>query len=239
MVHENIRIDLTNDMDPSKKLGNLILWDKMTKTEGAKIVSGLEKAHKILFKKPKSGRKKINLKKQKHWALHLKKFKILMLLFFKIYFFPYHLFLKLFSMKSGLGPKPPPHNCFKSSLTVFFCQPWRSTSLVMASNGYICLRFAKNPGTTVAVAGQTLCSISSWWWGWGLLTMVMCYMDELLLKPSLMFSYCCSIENHFNQPSLLAVIIDFLYSLQREVYKSLPAGVLFFGKFSYISNKEL
>ena len=28
MVHENFRIVLTNDMDPSKKLGNPILWVK-------------------------------------------------------------------------------------------------------------------------------------------------------------------------------------------------------------------
>ena len=26
MVHETIHIDLTNDMDPSKRLGNPILW---------------------------------------------------------------------------------------------------------------------------------------------------------------------------------------------------------------------
>ena len=31
MVHENICIDLTNDMDPSKKLGNPILWVKNDK----------------------------------------------------------------------------------------------------------------------------------------------------------------------------------------------------------------
>ena len=28
MVHENVRIYLMNDMDPSKKLGNPILWVK-------------------------------------------------------------------------------------------------------------------------------------------------------------------------------------------------------------------
>ena len=28
MVHENVCMDLTNDMDPSKKLGNPILWVK-------------------------------------------------------------------------------------------------------------------------------------------------------------------------------------------------------------------
>ena len=31
MVHENICIDLTNDMDPSQKLGNPILWVKNDK----------------------------------------------------------------------------------------------------------------------------------------------------------------------------------------------------------------
>ena len=31
MVHENVCIDLTNDMDPSKKLGNPILWVKNNK----------------------------------------------------------------------------------------------------------------------------------------------------------------------------------------------------------------
>ena len=60
MVHENIHIDLTNYMDPSKKLGNPILWVK-----NAKIVSRLEKAHNILFKNQKVVGKK-NLKKQKH-----------------------------------------------------------------------------------------------------------------------------------------------------------------------------
>ena len=40
---------------------------KMTKTEGAKIVSRLEKVHHILFKNQKVvGKKKKNLKKQKH-----------------------------------------------------------------------------------------------------------------------------------------------------------------------------
>ena len=42
---------------------------------------------------------------------------------------------------------------------------------------------------------------------------------------------------NFIQPSFLAVIIDCLYSLLREVYKSLPAGVLFLASFLHFQHK--
>ena len=47
MVHENICIDLMNYMDPSKNWGSPFCGLKITKTEHAKIVSGLEKTHNI------------------------------------------------------------------------------------------------------------------------------------------------------------------------------------------------
>ena len=59
----------------------------------------------------------------------------------------------------------------------------------------------------------------------------------LLLKLliSLETSLGCLIsEVNLFQPSLLAVIIAFLYSLLSEVYKSLPAGVLFLASFLHL-----
>ena len=42
MVHENFHIYLTNDMDPYKNWGTPYFWLKITKTECAMIVSGLD-----------------------------------------------------------------------------------------------------------------------------------------------------------------------------------------------------
>ena len=48
-----------------RNLGTPFCGLKITKTEGAKIISGLKKSSQHTFQKTKSGREK-NLKKQKH-----------------------------------------------------------------------------------------------------------------------------------------------------------------------------
>ena len=44
-------------------------------------------------------------------------------------------------------------------------------------------------------------------------------------------------EVNFIQPSLLAEIIAFLYSLLSEVYNSLPMGVLFLANFLHLERR--
>ena len=53
---------------------------------------------------------------------------------------------------------------------------------------------------------------------------------KLVISFEILLGYLIS-EVNFIQPSLLAEIIAFLYSLLSEVYRSLPVGVLFLASF--------
>ena len=59
---------------------------------------------------------------------------------------------------------------------------------------------------------------------------------KLLVSFEMSLGYFIS-EVNFIQPSLLAEIIAFLYSLLSEVYRSLPMGVLFLASFLHFERR--